>query len=454
MVALVLALSACQVKTPAGARPAPTSSKQAGANKPIALTQASPTPAIRTRWVKGTVRIDAHYIISDNGLGLISDNGLGIALRGSAIVSNNGGSVMVVDGQAIAVGGRILSNNGAGALAGRPAGYGLLAAPGVAVGQVMAVKGMGVVAVSLLTGKPLSEAVLSDAAGRFALAVPEAIAENIRLVAKVPSAQADDPRQRDARLEYGLLVSPTAALDGELNEDTRVASRYLREAARDKVGYILRGDAATDEATLKDPSLSGGAQVFILQMAKDFRQAVQDARVPAAALPKLGQRVLDASLAYVDLANITVDADNTVWKSAPPGAKAIPVMGEVFAQLRQAAAVKMAAQPDYFVGKPYLEKASTRRLAAGLAPYEIKRPSDFVDFVFDEYVADNSVRYDELDAALEDLGLTDKEDGHYLVKSKLSASAKSIFLQIALTMTGQADAKQAAMQIIKDAGRP
>lgn len=444
--AIAVLLGACQVKAPTLKRPPAVGSVKPTGGSPSVAPKASPSPLAPTRLVKGTVRIDAHYIISDNGLGILSDNGLGL-------IGNNGGGVMVVDNQPITIGSGIVSNNGAGVVVSGRTRYGLLADASVAVGQIMAVEGMGVVAVSLLTGKPISGAVRSDAQGRFSLAVTEAITENIRLVAKVPTAMADDPRQQDARLTYELLVSPTAAQEGELNEDTRVASRYLREAARDKIGFLLAGNDATDEATLKDPSLTGGAQIFIMQMAKELRAAVQAAKVPTSGLSGLGQRVLDGCLAYVDLANIAVDKDNTIWKGAPADAKAIAVMGEAFAELRLAATAKMAQQPTFFVGKPYLEKASTRRLAVGLPPYEIKRPSDFVDFIFDEYIADNSARYDEMDAALEDLGLTAKEDGHYLIKSKLSASAKSIFLQIALTITGQAEAKQAILQLIRDAGR-
>lgn len=455
---VALAIAGCSL-TPSATRVAIGSGKKpatAASTKPVkAAASPSAAPTGPMRLVQGTVRIDAHYILSNAAGSLISNNGLSlISDAGGGLISDAGGGLMVVDGKSIAIGAGIVSNAGAGIVVSGRTRYGLSATPAVAVGEVLPVEGMGVVALSLITGQPISVAVRSDKQGGFKLEVPEAIAENIRLVAKVPTAKADDPLQRDRRLEYGLVLSPAGTDAREFNEDTRVASRFLRESALDKGTFLLGGTELDNDAHFTDPSLSGPVQALVLQMAKEFRQAVKDAQVPASAMPSLVQRVLDVALAYVDLQTIVIDPNNTVWRSAPANAKAIPVLAETLAELRMAAAAKMAANPAYFDGKPYMESANTRRLSLGLSAYTIKRPSDFVDFIFDEYVADNSIRYDRIGIVLDDLGLTAQEDGQHLVKSKLSAGGKSIFLKLFMTMMTRPEVKTEIMAQIKAAGKP
>jgi hypothetical protein len=305
----------------------------------------------------------------------------------------------------------------------------------------------------LLNGQPISTAVLTDADGQFEVRVPEAIAQNIRLVAKVPTAKATDPLQTDRRFEYNLLVGAKASTRGELNEDTRVANAFLRDCGQSTVSFLLDPDQIADQGNFLDPSLSGPIQALVLQMAQEFKTAVAEAKLTVAQRKALGPRILDAALAYVDLEGIEVDTANTIWKSAPAGTKALPALNVTLAELREAATKRLATSPTYFDHKPYLDTANARRKGLGLDAYEIRRPADFLDFIFDEYVAEGSRRYDAMDAALEDVGLTVKEDDRFLVKSKLSATTKSIFLKVALVLLTNAEAKASIMSLIKDGAK-
>jgi hypothetical protein len=474
-------LSAMPIVPTRSPKPAPTTDiATRGIASPISshthVSAASPTPAaaatpgVPMRAVQGTISIDGGYLlgaagaiarsedragsllgpavtlISDMGGAVISlDDGTVVPI-GGAVLSNNGGNIISNNG------GSVVSNNGGGIVIGGRTRYGLAATSPVPLGTLVAVKGMAIVAISLLTGKPLGPATLSEEGGAFRVLLPAAELHGVRLLAKVPTALATDALQGDARLSYSLQVTPTTDKQRVLDEDTAAIAHYLQRIAVGKLMFLLSPDQLDNQANFKDPAFAGPVQALVLGLTGEFNAAVKTAKVPSSRLPALARRMTDVASAYVDLDTVPIDRTNTRWKDAYGDLKAAPSLAAVVKRIREAATTKMRADARYFEGKTYFVAANQARVAAGLAPLAIRKPADFFDFLLETYMAGDGAAYDLIDPVLTDVGLTERDDFGLVVKTQLQASAKSVFLSVATTLLTNPEAKQNVLEQIKAAG--
>ncbi|MFN3430244.1 MAG: hypothetical protein ACK46X_09845, partial [Candidatus Sericytochromatia bacterium] len=193
--AMTLVLGACNMAAPGKPRtpvkPKATASakpKPSATRKPVLLE--GPTASL-----KGTIAIDAHYILSNNAGALISNNsGSAIALNEGKLLSDNGLGLLSDNGLGLLSdnGLGIIANNSGGLISNGAASYNVrhsryrIQATDVPLGQVLPVKGMAVFPISLRTGEIVARPVFTDAQGGYTLVVPEAVKGNIRLVARVP----------------------------------------------------------------------------------------------------------------------------------------------------------------------------------------------------------------------------------------------------------------------------
>lgn len=449
----LLALAACQV--------------QVAAKKPVAkasvatLSAATPRPyetlvkpAAGTSTLTGKAKIDAAFVvgqhaggllgdvlvagsglvsnngggvISDHGGGLVSNNGGGILSdHGGGLVSNNAGNVVAAPGGNVISseagsllsdqGGGLLSNNGAG-LTGK-AKYGLLeAASTPAYGTQLPAAGMRLFALSARTGRllPLGRdpqgqdvyAVYTALDGSYTVYVPDGIQDYVRVVAVAP----DHP---EARLGYNVFAKPNGPAAG-IDEDTAIATQYLRRAFRAKFENLLvlddlanGGDVPSDQILDKFFGQSRAPAVLkdvLAGLVKDlFAEVKANPRVTRADYGPLAQALGDALLARAeDLEALELDPAY-FGKGATPEAlaaqphatgKALANMRAILLELREhviaAGHGDAAATKALFAGKPYLTSANAfhaRLFPQDPAPYyAVEKPADLADFLTREYFA-------------------------------------------------------------------
>ena len=444
--ALILALSACQIQlveppspetptTPARkARPtvrpslAPSASPTAIATPtPSPTPIATPTPSVPMRLLKGLVRIDAGYavsvgagrIISSNGGSLIeanagsliSDKGLGlIGNHGAGLISNNGGS--------------LIGNNGGG--------YRLLDAP--AIGAMLPVKGMMVAPVSLVSGAQLGPAVLTDDTGAYTLQVPESQRENVLILAGIPAKDEADPILQDARLSYGLIAAPTADAERAIDEDTAIVTQYLRQSFVARLHEILTTDDARVEAILVDGwSAPEVLKTMMLALMKDLRAEAAAIGIDAMTEPQqraLAYRLTGVALAQLELDLIRMDGQYYPGYTGPMDL-ALPAMAEFFQAVREAAALRLTADPTFFDQQPYMTAANADRAES----YRVIKPSDLGDFMVEEYMAVNDSQvYFYIDEVMESLDRLMAPDGSYKRTSRLRCAADTVVFKIGEAM--------------------
>lgn len=194
-------------------------------------------------------------LISDNGLGLISDNGLGLIANNSAGL---GGKTY-----------RVAAN-----------------AP---AGNLRAVEGMAVKAVSLLDGTVLAGPVATGADGRYKLGFLKTPRNNIRIVASVPGQEAD------TRLSYATLIAPSPA-PIVTSDSTRAVSGYILSVLPGHMQPIIdRYKSGTAEPVPDSEP----------QHVKDLAAVVE--QIPAAKLVaadrdgQLARRISERLISFVDL---------------------------------------------------------------------------------------------------------------------------------------------------------
>ncbi|HEY9721456.1 MAG TPA: hypothetical protein V6D47_05555, partial [Oscillatoriaceae cyanobacterium] len=156
--------------------------------------------------------IDAGYVLSLGRGQIIGNNGSSVLmLTGDTmldptdigIISHNGGSIISHNG------GTIISHNGGSIISHNGGSYRLL--DDVPLGTVLPVEGMGVVPISLSTGKALGGAVATDASGKYTLEIPADQRGNVLVVAEVPGRNIDDPILDDPRLLYSEATTASVS---------------------------------------------------------------------------------------------------------------------------------------------------------------------------------------------------------------------------------------------------
>lgn len=433
---VIQAVSTSQPSAPTAAASAVAAAPSAAAPKPS--PQASgplvkPSGAFRA--LNGAVQLDATYVlaqgaglvskvkeasiirlgdsaliannsgnlISDNGGGLISDNGGGlISDNGAGLISDNGGGILANNG------GNIVANNG-GNLTSKVK-FGLLDVgastpaslpPGATqYGLALPAAGMAVGVQDLTTGKlvPIGQdaaghpayVLVTNATGTFTAFVPQTTSTAVRIVAA--PREGTDPRLRTALLTSKL--DQTAALD----DDTAQVAAIVRDSLSTTFERLLT--ASNDETeteigflgaldpTLKSPVRSGTATV---------KQAMLDAHVdklPAAQQRAIANRMADIALARVQLETVMSmatdpltalgfpESTHTELSDGPKPAVSDlqELLGTIRAQVGQVMSSEAAQGQDptaYFAAKSYIQDAEAR----DHVKYEIRKPSDFDDFI-------------------------------------------------------------------------
>lgn len=363
-----LALSACQAKLPTGNIPKKTNQTASKPQTASPLASALPTAAPITGVpLSGTVRVDAAYMVKSGG-GVIAAGGANVVAAGGANVISAGGGNVISAG-----GGNVISAGGGN--------YRVAAADAPAVGTILPVKGMAVQAIDMASGQPIGQPVATDDQGRFTLGVPEGLAHNVLLVAQVPGSQ-------DIRLRYDLVAAPTKSDTLAIDEDSATVARYMRRCMVTRFA-----------AFLNDETLNGSVERFVellnlpefvstaaLPAFKEVQQKAKASglnKLPQAEREPYAQRFADALLARVQLEKMVINPMLHNGDKSITG-HAVTRMTEVLRAGREAAAVKMKADPTYFSKLDYFKKAT--RWKGG-----IERPADLGEFVVTEYMGDTTI---------------------------------------------------------------
>jgi hypothetical protein len=309
---------------PAATASAKPTARATGA--PLPRTTASPTPSVPMAALKGQLMVDASYVISAGGGNVISAGG-------ANVVSAGGGNL-------IKVGGQVISAGGANVVSAGGANFRLLAIE-VPFGAMLPAKGMAVVPMSLLTGKPLGEAVLTDGAGGYTVRVPQSETGNVRLVAAVPASSATDSRLDNPKLAYELLTTPRASEAANLiDEDTALTSHFIRMAFAARLAALLKAETQAQWDTELGGWAGGGTtSALVAPLVQDLRAAMTAARTHTLAPAKreaLAERLADVIVYHTDLDKAMLDRSWPEFKSLPEQ-KAVPALRDLVKRFREGA---------------------------------------------------------------------------------------------------------------------
>lgn len=421
--ALVLALSACVVKTPvapaASAAPqasAPVPKSSAKTGVPTARPTAAMTPGGRLPLLKapaagtiqlvGRVTIDAHYAVRVAGAGLIGNDGstlIGndgstlIGNDGSTLVGNDaatavnaaagligldGGSLIGLDGSTlIGLDGSTLVAAGAGNLIGKRKLdlMQVAARETFQVGSLLPAAAMELQVRLLESGEVLPLGVddqgtpvltiLTNAKGAYTVHLPE------MTNGKAYFVTARMPGTTDVRVIYGAVV-PKAAKAGDIDEDTALATDYFREAFVSRLVRLSNNQLIAGgnydwlpEAMRGDPIVDATFQP-LTEAAKRAHAAPGESDVRQRARARATADVL---FAQIDLAEL-IDSNT--------GRPVLEELRDLLRAYRDAATAKMRARPAYFNAEAELVNAyNLAREQAGQPRFEIRKPADVGQFV-------------------------------------------------------------------------
>jgi hypothetical protein len=316
-----------------------------------------------------------------------------------------------------------------------------LLAQAVALGDLLPVSGMRVTAVSLLDGKPLGDPVVSDAQGRYKVEVPESLAGNMLLQARVP-------KNEDVRLQYDLVTKPDAAQQ-TFDEDAAVVTRFLQQCYVGKIDELLLNGSK---------ALERGGTYFNIINANPFLKPVLEELIgvmekagtkdlPEADRLALANRLSNILLYHFDLQGAQTLNDGTGWRG--PAEPALPVMRQVLLQFREAATAKMRENPKFFETQPYMVAANEAAKAAGQPPYVIKKPSDLGDFVVKAlfFVQTTTSRVTTMRGVAASIGIPDDPVYHF------DAAVTGLTNSIGFTLITNAEAKKAMVDAINQGAK-
>ncbi|MNS18571.1 hypothetical protein D3C72_502660 [compost metagenome] len=441
--AMTLVLGACNMAAPGKARTpvkpkatASASPKPTATRKPVLLE--GPTASL-----KGTIAIDAHYILSNNAGGLISNNGSSaIALKEGKLLSDNGLGLLSDNGLGLLSdnGLGIIANNSGGLISNNGSGYRILA-DAVPLGKVLPVKGMAVFPISLRTGEIVARPVFTDAKGGYTLEVPEAVKGNIRLVARVPVAKANDPIAVDPRIQYNLVIK-TGAVDPVIDEDSSVATRYLRASFSGRLLELMVAQdiGAAAEELVKSMGFAPSLKEILMSSVTEVNATAKEAGVPAMtveAQKELAQRLTDILLSYVDLDTLVVDP--VKYGKFGPKEPAIPGLVDIVRQMREGATERMTADAEFFDKQFWISREQRLR--------EIKKPTDVCDYIVDNYLLSLDGRVGMTKTAFANIGVPEEE------ADRLNAIAIGVLAAVGQTLLTGPTAKTEMLAAIKASKR-
>ncbi|MFN3429624.1 MAG: hypothetical protein ACK46X_06695 [Candidatus Sericytochromatia bacterium] len=337
--ATTLLLSAC---------PATTGSKvpKKATGVATAQTKATPKPADKAL-LSGLLKMDAHYVISAGGGNVISAGG-------GNVISAGGGNVISAGG------GNVISAGGGNVISAGGGNYRVLADASVPVGTVLPAKGMVVVPVSLVTGKPVGEAVFTDERGHYEVAIPKAMAENVRLVAAVPGKSATDPIVTNRRLQYAVVAAPDAGSDVTIDEDTALITRYMRVIIRHQIRNAVQAAVWASDDQL------GRYTPGFLKL-RDKAKAIDLIGLPEDRQIAIYERFTDMTMASARLDTLKNEAGTEYI---------VPMLVGMLRDIREAATTKLVASPTFFAEQDYIKNQSGEGCV-----HEILKPADLGDFL-------------------------------------------------------------------------
>jgi hypothetical protein len=416
----------------------------------------------------GTLKMDASYVIAAGGGNVIAPGGGNvIAPGGGNVIAPGGGNVIAAGGgNLIMVGGNVIAAGGGNVIAPGGGNYRALAfgpftvadAIEVAFGEVLPAKGMAVVPVSLLTGKPIGPAVLTDEAGRYAVDIPEAETGNVRLMAAVPGKSATDPVLSNAKLHYQLLVSQggqdTARI---IDEDSALVSLYTQRTFAGRLDGLLQARDKSDWGADLEKWLNLGDNAMIrglLDNVADEMLAAKTYAMPEAKRKALANRLADTVVYHVKFDNAMVDRSQPDWQPAEDE-KVITALNEIMRLFREGARKKMAAAnattPEQitavFADAPFMVIANQMREKEGKPPVKLFKATDFGDFVVDHYFAINDTA--RLMSLTDVFHALDVDQKHV---PRLKAAQFGMLKTLGFTMFADKAAEKAFMELLQEAG--
>jgi hypothetical protein len=420
-VTLCTLLVACQANVggvdPAGRAKKPVTPAATAKPGPAASTGAPSAMPVAATMLSGMVKMDAGYVVSAGG-------GNVIAAGGANVVSAGGGNL-------IRVGGQVISAGGANAVSAGGANFRTLASA-LAFGDMLPARGMVVVAVSLRTGEPLGQAVLTNDAGRYTLAIPKSETGNVRIVAAVPGKSDTDPVLSNARLQSEALTTGAAAAEVVVDDDRALVSRYFRQAFVTRMGGLLNkrtpdvGEPKTAE------------EAFFRQVWGELAAAAVAAKSadwPADRRQAVAQRLADAVIYYVDFASAKVNRDKANWEN-PQEETCFDAYLDIMRRFRLGALQRIAADPRFLEKQTYMQGQAA----------SIERGVELGEHIARTYLGE-SKRYDELKDVFATVGL-DRREGN-----RLKAAEEGLITAIGLTLVTNADAKAALLELIRTEGQ-
>jgi hypothetical protein len=340
--------------------------------------------------LSGRIVVDPSYIlasklgnlITNDGGGLITNDGGGLITNdGASIVASGGGNVVAQGAGNVAVGGQIVAQ-----------GAGNVIVPGAAGGQIVATGGGNVLPAGIVAqgagnivsqgagnyrlaatsdvpplpaaGFPLSVVSLdtqrylplgkdasgqdvytiyTNAKGEYEVYLPADQQANILVVTAVPNA-------RDERLLYSLVAPPPATKpQATLDNDSNLASLYVRQAFTERLKQILVGQSLDEVTALirdgcyndSSETTSRAAYAITTQIFNAARRHHLPPRAPDGSYPPLvndlAQRMVDAAIASLDLDKVQISgAFSAYWPY--PDEPALPALAQTLASLRLRAA--------------------------------------------------------------------------------------------------------------------
>lgn len=406
-------------------------------------------------------------IIAERASGLITDNGAGLlADKGGALVSDQGGGLITDNGAGIVSNnsGGLITDNGAGVVgqngaslatrALQAAALGLPrfrlaeASPAIAAippGELRPVAGAVVLPIDLRTGRPVGTVVRSDAAGGFAVEVPQAMVGNVLFAVRVPAADRDSPAFTDPRLRPNLL----AAIAGEASarmadEDQAAVTRYLQACFVTRLDGVLGADSADEVAErlagarFVVPALKAVLLPMIAELREVARASGADKAPPARRLA-LARLMAHRLLARMDLAGVQIDPTFAPRYPGPPE-PAHAAMVDIMRRMREAASARLQADPRAFDAKPYLAGSG----------FQVRRGADLPDFCVQTYlIPDDPQGLEKNGVVLADLGF-EIETGGADQKARLGAAMYSMVGALAQALLLDAEAKADVFGVVRD----
>ncbi len=438
--------------------PLPAASAQRGepasrAPRAASLLQA---PAGASARLRGTVSIDASYMVAAGAGNVLSPNGSPIVAAGAGnLIGADGASLVGPDGASlvaagagniVAAGGlNLIGADGASLVGADGASFRLAQAPAAApappLGEVLPAAAMRVGLIDLRDGKPLPVGVDADGKpvytvysnlkGQFELFVPAALAGYVRIAAEAPG-------RADARLRYDTIVRADEDPD-DIDEDTARVGRFLRSAFAIRFEQLMSMSQAELQSELEaerplDPTKPEFFHTFAKPMLIFFGELSRRRGFPLMDPVKrraIAQTAADRLLAECDFSNVTTADVQPGYTPKDPNERALDAFRDAMKRIRTDVGPLLAAAGSESFSARLATLSGARRPDG--TPYQIVKPADLTAFIVQAYLADqragadigpeaDTERMHKVNLMLEALGILAPEDR----AGRMSAAGRAV----------------------------